>query len=738
MPKLYGLVALAFACLLAWPLSAVRHETWLEVRSPNFIVVSNAGEKQARNTAVQFEQIRAVYRKSVPGVSTRPSPVITILAVKDEDSLRALLPEYWVKGHSHPAGFFYYRMNQYYAAIQLDAQGTNPYETIYHEYYHSVTLPYFPNLPLWVAEGLADFYGNTIIGDKDAGIGYPDPDLIAELKEGRFIPLETLFKVDQTSPYYNEQNKTTIFYAESWALVHYLMVGDRAAHRQKFVDYLTALNEGATQNEAAAKAFGDVKKLEGALMSYISNLTFYYMKSPAPPKVSEADLKVRQISDAEADAYRGGFLAARGRTQDAKPLLQDALRLDPKLALAYQNMGLAEYVDGQRSEALASVSQAISLDPKNGLAHFLRAYLSFGGGEPVSDSQVEDDLREAISASPEFGPAYSLLAVYLAADGEELPEALSLAQKAIAFEPGNGSFQLALAQVLAQMKRFDEAHIAGLRALEGARSPDERAHADSFLSYLQRLRSFQASASAGADPSVAGGDTSPVSEQKAESPDENDKKEMKEVTGEAISENCKFGGPSLEIKAGAESIQLRAPAGGGVQIMTSSKPPAGFNPCTSLGGAQVEVHYKPDDAKGLTGTVWTIRVLAMREDGNNASSPASAVPNETPQADSRVTATSGGIYKPNAAPGATTTAEGKITEESCNGSELQLTMLVRGTVATLHARNYSRIEVEQEVAFETGEFNICTELKGKTANITFAVVAHKPYIGEIQRIEVEK
>ena len=98
-------------------------------------------------------------------------------------------------------------MNQYFAAVELDAPGSNPYDTIYHEYYHSLTTPYYPNLPVWVSEGLAEFYGNTQISDSEVGMGRPDPDLIAELKQGGRMPLDVLFKVDHNSPYYNEQTK---------------------------------------------------------------------------------------------------------------------------------------------------------------------------------------------------------------------------------------------------------------------------------------------------------------------------------------------------------------------------------------------------------------------------------------------------------------------------------------------------------------------------------------------------
>ena len=166
-------VATLLATPLTTPVAGAKHETWFEARSPNFIVVCNAGEKQARKTAIRFEQIRAVFRRELELASKHQSPVITILAVKDEDSMKALLPEYWMKGHAHPAGMFLENMNQYFATIQLDAPGSNPYNTIYHEYFHSLTAPYYPNLPVWVSEGLAEFYGNTQIGDSEVGMGRP-------------------------------------------------------------------------------------------------------------------------------------------------------------------------------------------------------------------------------------------------------------------------------------------------------------------------------------------------------------------------------------------------------------------------------------------------------------------------------------------------------------------------------------------------------------------------------------
>jgi len=366
MPRHIAACALATFFLVAGAAGAPTGK-WVQVRSPNFIVVSNAGGGQARRTAVQFEQIRSLFRDSLSYVKNSPSPVITILAVKDEDSLRELLPEYWAqKGHAHPAGIFLSGgYDQFQVGVNLAAHGDNPYESLYHEYYHSVTMPYFPGLPVWIAEGMADFFGNSSIGEKTALLGLPNLGLIAELRSNALIPLPVLFKVDHKSTYYNEQNKVSIFYAESWALIHYLMLGDKRAHNPSFGVYLSALTQGASQDEAAAKAFGDLRKLQDNLKEYIGRFAFPAVEVSAPAKVPESNLNTQALSQAEADAYSGGFLALHRQFEQAEPLLNESAQLDPKLALAQKNLAFLHLFRDERADALACLSTALALDPQD-------------------------------------------------------------------------------------------------------------------------------------------------------------------------------------------------------------------------------------------------------------------------------------------------------------------------------------------------------------------------------------
>lgn len=843
---------------------ATRHEAWVEVRSPNFVVVSNAGEKQARKTAVQFEQIRAVFRQSLTVASSHPSHTITIFAAKDEDTMKSLLPEYWAKGHVHPGGIFFARMNEYYAAANLDAQGTNPYETIYHEYYHSLTLPYFPNLPLWLSEGLADFYGNTQVASDHASLGMPDQELIAQLQTGSsLIPFSVLFKVDHTSPYYNEANKTSLFYAESWALTHYLMIGDREAHRPMLAKYLDALSHDKSQDEAAAEAFGDLKKLQAALENYIRGYAFFYQKAAAPPKISDSDMKARALSDGEFDALKGGFASARGRYDDARALLAEAIQLDPKLALAQENLALVDFYERKNDEALAAVTRAIELDPKNATTRYLRGYLAFFGSGRASgmlDPQVESDLRQAIAADPNFTPPFALLALCLIPDEDHLPEALTLAKKAVAAEPGNSNYMLSLAQVLARMDRFGDAQNVAVHARAAAAGPEDRANVEDFLAFLaarrETVRRYETPPAADtvASEKTASGSSSRVDEPTANAyapapavPDDKEYEQAAQGTKRAIASGnvlhvtCAGDDLRLALLAHGVEFNLRARIYERVEFTSTGTPPKGiFMPCRDLSGLEAKITFLPaqDQTRGVIQAIelHDVGAIAPRDDApKQPATSTAALPQRGATASDATRETTGTVTQNachgrqldidvessagpthfhgargefrltlpprlaqsgfdlcsqlkgrqvlvryaadaqgakdiaiialrvvpansagngnnaasaagpslrhshvNADPTTTPTADGKVTEVTCNGNELTVKLQAGERLLTLHARDYTRLNFDQEVGFETKDFQPCTQLKDHTASITYTAVSNKPYNGEIQSIEVEQ
>jgi Tfp pilus assembly protein PilF len=697
MPRSLFTLSILTAIVIPEPLAGARHEAWVEVRSPNFVIVSDAGEKQARKFAIQFEQIREVFRQSLAVASAHPSPVITVLAAKDETTMRELLPEYWEKGRSHVAGIFEYQMEMWYAAVQIDAPGDNPYHTMYHEYYHSLTIPFYPGLPLWLAEGLADFYGNTVVAGEYTTTGRPDPNLIYELRNSRPIPLDVLFKVDQKSPYYTQEGKTSIFYAESWALTHYLMVGDREAHRPMLKAYLDQLSKGASQDEAAAKAFGDPRKLQETLMSYISGFSFVALQMKSPPKVSESQLTSRPLSEGEAETHRAGLFLLRGRAADAKPMLEDALKSDPHVALAHEYLALADFYGGQREEAGSEVSEAIALEPNAGMARYLRASLTFREGLAMGNRQIEEDLRAAVASMPNFGPSYALLAVVLAANNENLNEALAMAQKAVSLQPANANFQLSLAQVLAHMGKYDDAHLAGLRALEWTREPEERSLALSFLTASQTMRQY---APNGLPPAGAGAVAAAEGK-------------TIEVTG--IVSNLKCDGPmEFDVTNVAGTVDLRVAPSIPVTFAIPGAQPNQSNLCASLDGRNVRVRYVSDKDSDDSGALQMLQVLPSEkspEDVMRGHAPADAV---------------------------VATVEGTTAKVSCEANEMFLTMSVNATSITLHAKDFTHVVFSANSRQAMGDISPCTDLKGRPLRVGFIPNQQKKSAGEIQVIIIEK
>ncbi len=87
--------ALIAAVLAAWPAVRVAAaDKWIEVKSPHFTVVSNASERSARKLAWQLEQVRSATTALWSWARADLNKPLSVIAAKDENSLRALAPQY--------------------------------------------------------------------------------------------------------------------------------------------------------------------------------------------------------------------------------------------------------------------------------------------------------------------------------------------------------------------------------------------------------------------------------------------------------------------------------------------------------------------------------------------------------------------------------------------------------------------------------------------------------------------
>ena len=321
---------IVFLFLLAEAMSASGRDSldhWFEVRSPNFVVLTDSNEKQGLRIASQFERMRAVLHLLMPTASDSAGSPIIVLALKDKKAMQTLEPEsYLAKGQIDLAGLFMRAPDKNYILLRLDAQGAHPFATVYHEYTHYLMRDAGEWLPLWLNEGLAEFFQNTDIQEKEVRVGQASNDDILYLRQNQLMPLTTLFRVDYTSPYYHEEQKGSVFYAESWALTHMISISDAQKGTSRLQDYANLLVRKQDPVTAAQQAFGDLNQLQRSLSTYVSQPRFMEFKINKAIPVNESTFQLRPIPATDANAIRADVLVYNQRTRDAQVLIDEVLR----------------------------------------------------------------------------------------------------------------------------------------------------------------------------------------------------------------------------------------------------------------------------------------------------------------------------------------------------------------------------------------------------------------------------
>ncbi len=616
MKRALTLLLITLALILP-ALARDKAEDWIQVQSQHFVVATNSNEKQARRLADQFERMREMFATTFKLVNDPSSPIV-ILAVKDDKDFRALEPEaYLKKGSLQLGGLFLRAPDKDYILLRLDAGGEHPYEVIYHEYTHSLLAKDAEFLPLWLNEGLAEFFENTEIEDKQVKLGEFNQGNRIVLNQNKLIPLPALFTVDAKSPYYHEENKGSIFYAESWALTHMLQVGDFKEKTNRLGNYLNLLAKHVDPVTAATQAFGDLDKLQEQLDSYTRLRQYSYFRVNEKTEVDPASFKASPLSPGDSDAVRADFLAYNQRLADAKSLAEKAMQEDPKNALAHETMGFMEFRQGHLDEAKKWYAQAVQLDSQSYLAHYYFAAISMMHASNASDddSQVENSLRASIKLNPKFAPSYDRLAAFLGMRRRDLEEAHIMGLSAIGLDPSNVGYRINLANVFTQMGQAQNAVLVLKGAAKVAKTPEDQQQVDNYLMHAQEYLAEQQkeqkmqAAMAEAQVSHQGVEVS-VSEPRLTRRDEFVARgPHRFVSGVLKGVRCDMPEMDLTVESNGKSLALHSANMYKVNFTALDfKPAADLDPCKDLQDRAAKVEYEESANAGVTGRVVAIEL----------------------------------------------------------------------------------------------------------------------------------
>jgi tetratricopeptide (TPR) repeat protein len=590
---------------------------WIEVRSPHFVVASNAGEKEARRIADQFEQIRALFHAAFGTLRVDPAQPVVILAAKNENTMKMLLPEDWeVKGHVHPAGLYQQGEDKHYVILRLDSAGDNPFHALYHEYTHALMHLNFTGLPLWLDEGLAEFYGNSRLGEKESRTGTIDETHLYILQQNKLLPIETLLNVEQSSPYYNEANQASVFYAESWALVHYLMMDPEAQQRQLLKNFLTAWDQSGNQIDAARQTFGDLKRFGQMIEGYSRQTTFRVGLLKNGQQAADKSYTVRSLPAGEVLALRGDCATHRNKFELAKPLLEQAVQAEPNLPLSHEALGYYLYRKGDQGGADTEMKKAMELGSTSFVAPYYHGMLVIRGGlaGPEVVQEAIRSFQKATQINPEFAPAFEGLAHTYSFSPETQKQAVDAGIHAAKLDPTTRAYAINVAYLLLNNNRDADAKQLAQRILAKAKSAEEIQSARGLLERIKEheewvLRrnaepSMAADGNAATKTAVANAPAAGQSMTVTSTPEAVDPKTLMAVDGVLRGVNCSHK-PSITmtmmVGKGPVSFHVEDFAKVGVTGVDESTP--GLESCEKWKGRRVRIWFRAVKGKEYLGEI---------------------------------------------------------------------------------------------------------------------------------------
>jgi TonB family protein len=467
-------------------------DSWIEAKSLNFTVVSNAGEKKARNVAWQFEQIRSAMEKGWPWARVQLNRPVVIIAVKNEAGMKELAPSFWEQGEIHPGSVLRTAPDRHYVLLRSDLEGedregVNPHRQSYWSYSALVIESSFSRgLPLWFSRGLSAVLSNSIVRENEIQFGRAIPAYVRAMQQQSRLRLEQLLTVDAKSPYFTSEATRAQFDAQCWALMQYLFFGDTEQGGWDRINALTKLLlQGKTSQDAVREVYGTPDKLEAGYLNNVRRGLITYARLQVDTEVSAQKYPTRDLPEAESAAVRAGFHAAMGRTVEARALLDLAKAADARQPAAYVVQGLTFDRENKPGEAKQAYEKAAELNSTNFYPYLRLANLTRANADPASLAATQKLLAKSIALNDGFAPSfYSLAQVMLQL--KQPQSAVGLAQRAAALEPAQSAYRLMLARVFAQLSKREDALNAAQEAMDLARTDQEQRAARTLLDSLQR------------------------------------------------------------------------------------------------------------------------------------------------------------------------------------------------------------------------------------------------------------
>ena len=564
---------------------AAEPSPWLEIHSTHFTVITDAGEKKGKEVALRFEQMRAVFAVLLMKQRLNEPLPLTILVFKDDKDyyqsapLRRGQP---ISGQAVDAqpiavpGFFLPGDDQNF--IVLNSQVEEPWRAVAHDFAHLLLNYNYPEVQGWFDEGLAEYFSSIRLDDKKYEIG-GDPELqsalgsnspksLTELLGGQnggeaWLALPALLTTKPDNSNYPESTHNTLFYAQSWMTIHYLLHEKKLPETGNYFDLVE--NQHVPVEQAVQKTYGmKPAEFEQAVKEYFHSLAPLFLALDAArqpgshpmPKVYEFpeivgpnDSAVTSKVIPEADA-RATVDEVKIRIPDRReaalqelqtlataPTPTPAKKADEKEKdkdkdrdkdndenqkalpiaaagneIAHRALAWDHLRHGEFEDATEELGNAAALNRSDMWIRYYLSVLKYRMAQAKhTDIQglpnMMQDLRAVLEWYPQFADAYDLLASARREGGGPVA-AMQAERAAIELSPRNQQYVYHMAEIYISDKKWIAAR-ALLELLKISSNPEVAASASESLAQLANEQKYGVSPAIAAAASKLTKQTSP-------------------------------------------------------------------------------------------------------------------------------------------------------------------------------------------------------------------------------------
>lgn len=476
---------------------------WVEVRSAHFDVVTDAGEKKGREVAMRFEQMRAVFGQLLVRQKLRMPVPLTIFALKDDKRFYQMAPLHDGQPISAP-GFFVPGEDHQFFVLNLFEEDS--YRAVAHDFAHLLLNYNYPPTQGWFDEGFAEYFSSIRLDNKQVEIG-SDPELgfsygedvlgnqnavrnppksLTELLSGWvWLSVPDLFTMRHDTSSYHEGTHRTLFYAQSWMTIHYLLNKEKLPETGTYFDLVQ--NQKVPVETAIQQAFGMTPvQFDKAVKDYFHSLTQLFQDQDAarqpgavnnrpelvhfasPLGFEEMGTETKPVPDADASARLAEVMV---RIPERRELglkeIDSVLKLTDKKGepidneIAHRVLAWVHMQKREFPQAAEELGNAAAVDQRDISIRYYLSLLKYKSAQ-IKHAEIQGlanmmiDLKATIDWYPEFAEAYNMLAM-ARIEGGGAASALDAIKEAIRLSPRNEEYVFNLGQINESAKKWDAA-----------------------------------------------------------------------------------------------------------------------------------------------------------------------------------------------------------------------------------------------------------------------------------------